>query len=272
MRRPNRNIEIFSMSVLDLFASALGGFIMIAVILFPSYLADQKLSVEIDKLEDTVGEKDKALADKDKSLADKELELTEQKGELDKKGEELDNANNALAEAAVLKAKTDEEVEALRLEIARTFLIVSIEWDTAGADVDLSVTDPGGRKYYFGKNNRNGRDFPDAVATPPGTSGDPAPAASDPPPAASLNWAELSFDNTSGPGLELWQAPLAAPGEYVITYTLFNSPPGGATVSVKGKLFYRNGRTELPAEELTTVKTTTTTRLKVTEEGTLEVL
>ncbi len=37
MRRPNRNIEIFSMSVLDLFASALGGFILIAVILFPNY-------------------------------------------------------------------------------------------------------------------------------------------------------------------------------------------------------------------------------------------
>lgn len=269
MRRPNRNIEIFSMSVLDLFASALGGFIMIAVILFPSYLADQKRMVEIDKLEKTISDKDKALSDKDKQLSDKE-------GELAKKGEELDNANNSLAEAAVLKAKMDDEVEALRLEIARTFLIVSIEWDAVGADVDLSITDPAGRKYYFARNNRNGKDFPALPATPAaGSDATPSPATEPAIPDASAtnaNWAELSFDNRTGPGLELWQAPLAAPGEYMITYTLYGTQADAPAVEVKGKLFYRNGRTELPVEELTNGRSTATIKLKVTEEGTLEIL
>ncbi len=38
MKRPNRTLEIFSISALDLFASALGAFILVAVILFPYYL------------------------------------------------------------------------------------------------------------------------------------------------------------------------------------------------------------------------------------------
>jgi hypothetical protein len=37
MRRPSRNIEIFSLSALDLFACALGAFIIITILLFPFY-------------------------------------------------------------------------------------------------------------------------------------------------------------------------------------------------------------------------------------------
>ena len=37
MRRRNKEINIFSMSALDLFASALGAFILIAVVLFPYF-------------------------------------------------------------------------------------------------------------------------------------------------------------------------------------------------------------------------------------------
>ncbi|MGB0992144.1 MAG: vWA domain-containing protein [Akkermansiaceae bacterium] len=38
MRRPSRQLNIFSISTLDLFASAMGAFVIIAVILFPYYL------------------------------------------------------------------------------------------------------------------------------------------------------------------------------------------------------------------------------------------
>ena len=37
MHRPNRTIEIFSLSALDLFASAVGAFIVITAILIPYY-------------------------------------------------------------------------------------------------------------------------------------------------------------------------------------------------------------------------------------------
>jgi len=38
MRRPPREVSVFSMSALDIFASAMGTFILIAVVLFPFYL------------------------------------------------------------------------------------------------------------------------------------------------------------------------------------------------------------------------------------------
>ena len=37
VKRPSREINIFSLSALDLFASAMGSFILIAVLLFPYY-------------------------------------------------------------------------------------------------------------------------------------------------------------------------------------------------------------------------------------------
>lgn len=37
MRRPSRNIEIFSLSAIDLFACALGAFIIVTILLFPFY-------------------------------------------------------------------------------------------------------------------------------------------------------------------------------------------------------------------------------------------
>jgi len=47
MRRPPREIQIFSLSALDLFASAMGTFIVIAVMLFPYYLKTTKTKVRI---------------------------------------------------------------------------------------------------------------------------------------------------------------------------------------------------------------------------------
>ena len=43
MRRPSRNIEVFSISVIDLLASALGAFILISIILFPFYNQHQQM-------------------------------------------------------------------------------------------------------------------------------------------------------------------------------------------------------------------------------------
>lgn len=245
MRRPNRNIEIFSMSVLDLFASALGAFIMIAVILFPSYLADQKLTAKLNEAEEIIEEKTKA----------------------------LENSNNALAEAAVLKAKLEEETEALRLEIARTFLIISIEWDTPGADIDLGVVDPQQNFYYFAKNNKSGRDFAPTLLPPSGTATPEAESAAGSTPPENAMWAELSFDNVTGPGLELWQSPLAEPGIYEIKYKLYaSSGAPDAVVPVRGKIFYRNGRQELPVQPLSSQNREITIRVNVNEEGILEVL
>ena len=52
MKRRNREIGIFSMSALDLFASALGAFILIAIVMFP-YFPNTSMASQRD-LEDAL--------------------------------------------------------------------------------------------------------------------------------------------------------------------------------------------------------------------------
>ncbi|MGQ0686125.1 YfaP family protein [Bradyrhizobium sp.] len=192
MRRPNRNIEIFSMSVLDLFAAALGGFILIAVILFPNYMKTQKAEVDLKETRSDLQVCKKAESEAKQSLATKTAAL-------------------ATCEAA----------------LASTFLVVVVEWSSAGNfDVDLHVTDPEGRKFFWGKSNRDKRDFPATEA-------------------------QLSYDNTRGPGVELWQHPKAVAGTYTIAYDYYGSPGGNQPVEVRGNVFHRNGRIHLPNVTLT---------------------
>ncbi|MCP4038455.1 MAG: hypothetical protein GY733_16055, partial [bacterium] len=47
MRRRNRELNVFSMSALDLFAGAMGAFILIAVVLFPYYLKETKTPIKV---------------------------------------------------------------------------------------------------------------------------------------------------------------------------------------------------------------------------------
>src|SRR5690606_20806128 len=49
MKRPSRELNIFSISALDLFASAMGAFILIAVILFPYYQQNSKIMQELEE-------------------------------------------------------------------------------------------------------------------------------------------------------------------------------------------------------------------------------
>lgn len=49
MKRPSREFNIFSMSALDLFASAMGAFILLTVILFPYYQKNAKIVEDLNK-------------------------------------------------------------------------------------------------------------------------------------------------------------------------------------------------------------------------------
>ena len=48
IRRPSRSLEVLSISALDLFASALGVFILVAILLFPFYLKQPSISEALD--------------------------------------------------------------------------------------------------------------------------------------------------------------------------------------------------------------------------------
>ncbi|HEY7297540.1 MAG TPA: hypothetical protein VH684_06340 [Xanthobacteraceae bacterium] len=213
MRRPNRNIEIFSMSVLDLFAAALGGFILIAVILFPNYMKQQKTEQQLQAAELTVNQCKRADSQAQQTFASKAREL-------------------ASCQAA----------------LATTFLLVAIEWNASGNfDVDLHVFDPDGNEFFWGRSNRDHRDYPSTEA-------------------------QLSYDNTRGPGVEIWQHPKAGAGSYRIAYDYYGAPAANRPVEVKGNVFYRNGRIQLPTVMLAeTHKLHPVAKLTVGQSGNVEV-
>lgn len=192
MRRPHRNIEIFSMSVLDMFASALGAFIMIAVILFPSYNKDVAPQLEVARKELSEKRAQRRLGD----------DLVAARREAVRLNEPLVRQAQ-LVQASLVQCRRG--VEACMAEAKKTFLMVQAEW-TSSHDVNLHVTDPDGNEFSWARTNRTGRDFPGTKA-------------------------QLSTDVAIGPGIEVWLSPEAKPGAYRIEYVLVRPADSDAAVS-----------------------------------------
>jgi hypothetical protein len=176
--------------------------------------------------------------------------MKQQKVELDLKTSEqsLNQCKRAESQAQVTLASKARELATCEASLGTTFLVVAIEWNLAGNyDVDLHVSDPGGNKFFWGKNNRDRRDFPSTEA-------------------------QISYDNTRGPGVELWQHPKAQAGTYIVSYDYYGAPANNRPIEVKGNVFYRNGRLGLPTVTLTeTHKLRPIARLVVGSGGNVEV-
>jgi hypothetical protein len=147
MRRPTRNIEIFSMSVLDMFASALGAFIMVTIILFPFYNKHQLLDINTRAAK---GLDDKIMNGTDRLRA-ADREDTVQRVEIAQKGR---------IESEIRQCRRD--VQDCKVTLAKKFLVVQIQWRER-ADVNLIVVDPQGNRFTPEKPNRTGNDFPDSI-------------------------------------------------------------------------------------------------------------
>lgn len=194
------------MSVLDMFASALGAFIMCAIILFPYYTDEKDLAKKIEKTKEAIRKAEVDLiAAKQRVKVNEETQL--------RLRQQLRASQTSTA--AIDQCRAD--AIACRASLTKTFLVVSIEW-TERCDVDLYVKDPMGREYYFANKKIEGSD------------------------------AELSYDMTDGPGLEIWQVPVAMPGRYEISYKPL--PKLSPTVGVRGLFMDRSGRHELPVKNL----------------------
>ncbi len=184
MRRRNREISIFNLSMLDVISGALGAFLVLVAILVPYYRKD--LAAQIRQLQETV---------------------TELRQELEETQEQLDTAQQRVRE--------------LEERLAKTFLVVLMKWTTDGQDVDLHVVDPTGAEFYFDRTTIPGR---------PG---------------------ELTEDDTSGPGNEIWSIPEAQEGEYRVYYNLYSRSGNPQNPRVTGRVFFRDGSRELPETRLT---------------------
>lgn len=194
------------MSVLDMFASALGAFIMCAVILFPYYQDIKYFEKSIEKTKEAIRKTEADLAaakQRVKVNEDTKLQLQQQL------------RASQTSSAATQQCRAD--AVACRASLTKTFLVISIEW-AERCDVDLYVKDPSGTEYYFSNKKVSGSE------------------------------AELSYDMTDGPGLEIWQVPVATPGRYEVFYKPLRRL--SEAVTVKGLYIDRSGRHELPVKNL----------------------
>ena len=135
MRRRNREINIFSMSALDLFASALGAFILISIVIFPYF--GNISPVDPESLRQRLREVRRQLAQTQSEFAQTQSELTQ--------------SQSQLAQAMEREAELQSALERERLK----FVLVTISWSRSD-DVDLHVVDPSGREYAYDARSHTG--------------------------------------------------------------------------------------------------------------------
>lgn len=132
MKPPKRNFNIFSLSAIDMFAAALGAFVLITIILLPNYLKFKGLS---DKLK----------------LAQAELgNCKVANGERQRKIDDIKRQTN----------RVQAGLAGCRQKLKTTFIAIMMKWDTRGDDVDLYLTNPKNQRFSFKKHNRARQHYP----------------------------------------------------------------------------------------------------------------
>ena len=117
MKKRSRELSIFSMSALDLFASALGAFILITIVLLPFFPNLNMSGQEKAELEQAQAEL--AQAEAELAQAEAELEQAKAKSEREKAKLEREKAKLEQEKAKLAQAKAKSEREKAKLERAK---------------------------------------------------------------------------------------------------------------------------------------------------------
>lgn len=270
MKLRNKEINIFNMSALDLFASALGAFILISVVLFPYFPNTGDSQERVDEVKAQLAQSNARLEQTSAELAQTSAELEEVRAQLNPALEQelqavrgqlgscrtqrreiqaaLDScqeerraaasADSALGACESRSRRIAQELQSCEQQLRKKFVLVVISWGTPD-DIDLHVIDPAGREFFFGQKSHRG------------------------------SRAKLEEDNTRGPGNEIWLHPAAEPGRYRIYYKYFSG--SGNRVRVRGAMLTPRGRTELPRRNLGRVgEKPLVATINVDEEGNAE--
>ena len=253
MKTRSREINIFSMSALDLFASALGAFILITVVLFPFFPNTGDSQERVDEVKARLEQSNAQLEQSIAQLEQSNAQLEQARAELEQARAQpgLEQLQTVRAQLSVCQAERREAQAALEVcrsqqqdaaatdsalgacesrsrrmqqelrsceqQLRKKFVLVVISWSTRD-DVDLHVIDPAGREFYFEKKFHSG------------------------------SLAKLEEDNIRGPGNEIWLHPAAEPGRYRVYFKYYNG--SGRDIRVRGAVLTPRGRTELPATTL----------------------
>lgn len=123
MKKRSRELNIFSMSALDLFASALGAFILITIVLLPFFPNLSLSGQEEAELEQAQAELEQAKAELEKEKS-KQAKLAREKARLEREKAKLEQAQ---AKAPKTKSQLEKRVEALQQEIDDTTVLLGIK-------------------------------------------------------------------------------------------------------------------------------------------------
>jgi hypothetical protein len=137
MQRKNRDINIFSLSAIDLFCSGMGAIMVLMVLLMPYYMRP-----EAEPMQQALDQAREELA------SARQAEAAAR--------EEVARSRQAEAAARSEATRAQSENAALRSSASKPVLAVAISWDAAGTDIDLHIVDPSGRTFYFGKKTNPG--------------------------------------------------------------------------------------------------------------------
>jgi multidrug efflux pump subunit AcrA (membrane-fusion protein) len=224
MRSRSREINTLNLSMLDVIAGAMAAFLILMVILLPYYERETVNQEEImAELRQALAEARAAqsAAESAARTAQADLAAAEtQRNQAALAAAEIQDIRAALASAQAEAARQEARAEGLARQLARTFLVLYVRWDTHD-DVDLHLTDPSGAEFWW-----NGH------KTLPGRPG------------------ELSEDNIVGPGNEVWEIREAPPGDYRVEVRLYQVRDTRKPVVVKGRVFHRDGSAVFPAVAL----------------------
>ena len=215
MKKRSREINIFSMSALDLFASALGAFILITVVLFPFF---PNTGDSPERTAEVRAELDAEIASLQAALDAALSDAPEIQSQLAAAVTQTASLQQELGACSTRIDAIEEEFDTCRQQLQQTFVLVVISWGS-GDDVDLHVVDPRGNEYYYAEDSFPGTD------------------------------AALEEDNTRGPGNEIWLSPQAIPGDYEVYINMF-SKSDTSPASIRGSILHQDGRLELPSTSL----------------------
>ena len=288
MKRRNREVSIFSMSALDLFASALGAFILLAIVMFPYFpntgTADQRdLDAALERLqaEETSNEElqevlreiredlerrleaVRAEAERQVAAAQREAEAAQAEAEAARDAAEVAQreASEAQAEAAAAQQAAEaaqDAAEAAQREASEA------QEEAAAAQRELSeaqeaLAEGGDRERALEQALERERRRKFLLVVISWSDDDDVDLHVVDPAGNEFYYAARSHagsgarfeeDTTDGPGNEVWLHPQVTPGEYRVYYNLF-SDGGAPGVSVRGSVVHSIDRDELPSRRLT---------------------
>jgi len=170
MKKKNRDINIFSMSALDLFASAMGAFLLIAVMALPYYLkVDPELIEEIGQLKTEIIQNETtiatlqeelkkcredgaealkeaqdrivALKNENKQLKEKlakaqqeakqaQEEAQKAQAEANKAKQQIKKAEQKAEQAQEEARKAQARADGLQKELSQTFCVIKMQWES----------------------------------------------------------------------------------------------------------------------------------------------